>query len=111
MSNSQHANNADNFDLQLTPEQREAFFKIVQEKYNGDMRLALQRAIEYFLLHERNRSLQNVSETLRQIQTKISTIREMNSQITESLRDTNSKIAQLNQNRQQQKNDDKNKSN
>ncbi len=95
---------ADNFDLSLTPEQRDAFFKIVQEKYNGDMRLALQRAIEYFLLHEQNRSLQNVSETLRQIQNKISSIREMNSQITQSLRDTNSKLAQFNQNRDQQKN-------
>jgi peptidoglycan hydrolase CwlO-like protein len=94
---------ADNFDLSLTPEQRDAFFKIVQEKYNGDMRLALQRAIEYFLLHEQNRSLQNVSETLRQIQNKISSIREMNSQITQSLRDTNSKLAQFNQNRDQQK--------
>ncbi|MFN3344391.1 MAG: hypothetical protein ACK4XY_05940 [Chloroherpetonaceae bacterium] len=90
---------ADNLNLSLTPEQRDAFFKIVQEKYNGDMRLALQRAIEYFLLHEQNRSLQNVSETLRQIQTKISNIREMNSQITQSLRDTNSKLAQFNQNR------------
>jgi hypothetical protein len=95
---------ADNFDLSLTPEQRDAFFKIVQEKYNGDMRLALQRAVEYFLLHEQNRSLQNVSETLRQIQNKISSIREMNSQITQSLRDTNSKLAQFNQNRDQQKN-------
>ncbi len=95
---------ADNFDLSLTPEQRDAFFKIVHEKYNGDMRLALQRAIEYFLLHEQNRSLQNVSETLRQIQNKISNIREMNSQITQSLRDTNSKLAQFNQNRDQQKN-------
>jgi peptidoglycan hydrolase CwlO-like protein len=94
---------ADNFDLSLTPEQRDAFFKIVQEKYNGDMRLALQRAVEYFLLHEQNRSLQNVSETLRQIQNKISSIREMNSQITQSLRDTNSKLAQFNQNRDQQK--------
>lgn len=97
---------ADNLDLSLTPEQRDAFFKIVQEKYNGDMRLALQRAIEYFLLHEQNRSLQNVSETLRQIQNKISSIREMNSQITQSLRDTNSKLAQFNQNRDQQKNSD-----
>ncbi len=97
---------ADHLDLSLTPEQRDAFFKIVQEKYNGDMRLALQRAIEYFLLHEQNRSLQNVSETLRQIQAKISNIREMNSQITQSLRDTNSKLAQFNQNRDQQKNHD-----
>lgn len=98
---------ADNLDLSLTPEQRDAFFKIVQEKYNGDIRLALQRAIEYFLLHEQNRSLQNVSETLRQIQNKISSIREMNSQITQSLRDTNSKLAQFNQNRDQQKSSDK----
>jgi methyl-accepting chemotaxis protein len=94
---------ADNFDLSLTPEQRNAFFKIVQEKYNGDMRLALQRAIEYFLLHEQNRSLQTISETLRQIQHKISNIREMNSQITQSLRDTNSKLSQFNQNRDSQK--------
>jgi methyl-accepting chemotaxis protein len=94
---------ADNFDLSLTPEQRDAFFKIVQEKYNGDMRLALQRAIEYFLLHEQNRSLQTISETLRQIQHKISNIREMNSQITQSLRDTNSKLSQFNQNRDSQK--------
>lgn len=98
---------ADTLDLSLTPEQRDAFFKIVQEKYNGDIRLALQRAIEYFLLHEQNRSLQNVSETLRQIQNKISSIREMNSQITQSLRDTNSKLAQFNQNRDQQKSSDK----
>ncbi|MGQ9805556.1 MAG: hypothetical protein ACUVRP_05700 [Chlorobiales bacterium] len=96
----------DNFDLSLTPEQRDAFFKIVQAKYNGDMRLALQRAIEYFLLHEKNRSLQNISETLRQIQNKISNIRDMNSQITQSLRDTNSKLAQFNQNRDQQKSSD-----
>ncbi len=97
---------ADNLDLSLTPEQRDAFFKIVQEKYNGDVRLALQRAIEYFLLHEQNRSLQSISDTLRQIQNKISSIREMNSQITQSLRDTNSKLAQFNHNRDQQKNSD-----
>jgi phage shock protein A len=97
---------SDNLDLSLTPEQRDAFFKVVQEKYNGDVKLALQRAIEYFLLHEQNRSLQNVSETLRQIQNKITNLREMNSQITQSLRDTNSKLAQFNQNRDQQKNND-----
>ncbi len=91
---------ADNFDLSLTPEQRKAFFKIVQEKYNGDVRFALRRAIEYFLLHEQNRSLQNISETLRQIQNKISSIREMNLQISQSLRETHSKLAQFNQSRQ-----------
>ncbi len=87
----------DNFDLSLSPEQRDAFFKIVREKYNGNLRLALQRAIEYFLLHEQQRSLQQVSETLRQIQQKISNLREMNSQITQSLRKTNDVLAQFNQ--------------
>ncbi|MCS6988015.1 MAG: hypothetical protein NZM06_00670 [Chloroherpetonaceae bacterium] len=93
--------NAENFDLSLTPEQRDAFFKIVQERYGGDMRLALRRAIEYFLLHEQNRSLRNVSDALRQIQEKITSIREMNAQIAQSLRDTNSKLAQFAQNRDQ----------
>lgn len=94
--------NDDNFDLSLSPEQRDAFFKIVQERYGGDMRLALRRAIEYFLLHEQNRSLRNVSDTLRQIQEKISSIREMNAQIAQSLRDTNDKLAQFAQNRDSQ---------
>jgi hypothetical protein len=93
------------FEAKLAPDKRDAFFKLVQERYNGDLQAALERAIDYFLMYERATGARHVADTLKQIQDKISTIREMNSQITDTLRDINAKTAQLNQNRQQKKNE------
>lgn len=82
-------------DLKLDPQKEREFFEIVQEKYSGDLHAALRRAIEYFLIYEKSRNLKQVSETLREIQGKISRIREMSSQISDTMKvinETNARI-------------------
>jgi len=76
------------FEFQLDPKKHEAFMKIVNEKYNGDLHAAVKRAIDYFLMYENSQSLQNVGATLNEIKDKIAKIREMNTQISERLKTT-----------------------
>lgn len=81
--------------LKLDPQKEQEFCEIVQKKYNGDLHAALRQAIEYFLIYEKSRNLKQVSETLREIQGKISRIREMSSQISDTMKvinETNARI-------------------
>ncbi|MFN3394353.1 MAG: hypothetical protein ACK424_07340, partial [Candidatus Thermochlorobacter sp.] len=72
--------------LKLDPQKELEFRELVQKKYNGDLHAALRQAIEYFLIYEKSRNLKQVSETLREIQGKISRIREMSSQISDTMK-------------------------
>ena len=98
------AGNNDSFDLQLEESKREAFYKVVLEKYDGDMHAALRKAIDYFLMYEQSTSLKSVSEKLKEIQDKISNIRNMNAKITDTLKDINQKNSLIQQKRQEHKN-------
>ncbi|NTV47022.1 MAG: hypothetical protein HGB11_10995, partial [Chlorobiales bacterium] len=40
-------------DFELDPTKAETFYKIVGDKYNGDLHLALKRAIDYFIIYEK----------------------------------------------------------
>jgi septal ring factor EnvC (AmiA/AmiB activator) len=92
-----HAFNQSEF--KLDPQKEAEFYKIVDEKYGGDLHLALGRAVDYFLMHEKSRSLKQVSETLREIQGKISHIREMTSQLSTTVKDINETNAKLQEKR------------
>jgi peptidoglycan hydrolase CwlO-like protein len=81
--------------LKLDPQKEQEFFAIVREKYNGDLHAALRRAIEYFLVYEKSRNLKQVSETLREIQGKISRIREMSAQISDTMKSINETNARI----------------
>jgi|GEM_PF-1236281 peptidoglycan hydrolase CwlO-like protein len=84
-----------NMRLKLDPQKEREFFAIVQEKYDGDLHAALRRAIEYFLMCEKSRNLKQVSETLREIQGKISRIREMSAQISDAMKSINETNARI----------------
>ncbi|MBC8043021.1 MAG: hypothetical protein IAF08_06210 [Rhizobacter sp.] len=76
-------------EFKLDPKKQEAFEKIVNEKYGGDLHKALRRAIDYFLMYEKSSSLTKVSDTLKEIEGKLSKIREMNSQLSDKLKTIN----------------------
>lgn len=88
--------------LQLDPQKQQEFFKLVKEKYNGDLYAALRRAIDYFLVYERSANLKRVSETLQEIQGKILRIREMSSQISDTMKSINETNARLKEAREAQ---------
>ncbi|MCS7012627.1 MAG: hypothetical protein RMI34_05290 [Chloroherpetonaceae bacterium] len=81
--------------LRLDPNKQKEFFKLVQEKYNGDLYAALRRAIDYFLVYEKSANLKRVSETLQEIQSKILRIKEMSSQISDTMKTINETNARL----------------
>jgi 23S rRNA maturation mini-RNase III len=95
--------NNDQFDFQLEESKRDAFYKVVLEKYDGDMHAALRKAIDYFLMYEQSTSLKSVSEKLKEIQEKISNIRNMNAKITDTLKDINEKNSLIQEKKHNQK--------
>lgn len=74
-------------EFKLEPKKQEEFEKIVQEKYGGDLHRALRRAIDYFLMYEKSAALSKVSDTLKEIEGKLSKIREMNSSLADKVKD------------------------
>lgn len=82
-------------DFELDPTKAETFYKIVGDKYNGDLHLALKRAIDYFIIYEKSPGLKNVSDTMKEIEGKISEIRNMNSELTSALRTLNEKAERI----------------
>lgn len=82
-------------DFELDPSKAETFYKIVGEKYDGDLRLALKQAIDYFIIYEKSPGLKNVSETMKEIEGKISEIRNMNYELSGALRTLNEKAERI----------------
>ncbi|KER09140.1 MAG: hypothetical protein HY22_13500 [[Candidatus Thermochlorobacteriaceae] bacterium GBChlB] len=99
MSKQPPAQSFSDTDFKLDPQKEAEFYKIVEEKYGGDLHAALHRAVDYFLMHEKSRSLKQVSDTLREIQGKISHIREMTSQLSNTVKDINETNAKLQERR------------
>ena len=81
--------------MQLEEMKAEQFFKIVQDKYDGDLQRALLRAIDYFLMYEKSASLKNVADTIEELRGKISNIREMNANLTSTLKTINEKTEKI----------------
>jgi methyl-accepting chemotaxis protein len=82
-------------DFKIDEDKSEAFMKIVQDKYDGDVHRALKRAIDYFLMYESRTSLKQVADKIEDIRDKISNIREMNNQLNSTLETINKKTEQI----------------
>ena len=88
--------------IDLDPQKAEAFHKIVEEKYQGNLNAAVKRAIEYFIMYESSPGLKNVSDTLNEIKGKISDLKSMNSDLTTVLRTLNEKAERIRKLRENQ---------
>ncbi|ACF14198.1 hypothetical protein Ctha_1741 [Chloroherpeton thalassium ATCC 35110] len=88
--------------IQLEELKAEQFFQIVQDKYHGDLHRALLRAIDYFLMYEKSASLKNVADTIEELRSKISNIRQMNADLSSTLKTINEKTEKIKAFRDQQ---------
>lgn len=82
-------------EFELDPNKADTFYKIVGEKYDGDLHRALKQAIDYFIIYEKSPGLKHVSETMKEIEGKISEIRNMNYELSSALRTLNEKAERI----------------
>jgi len=74
----------------LDPRLEKEFLDLVKQRYNGNLEVAINKAIEYFIMFEKNTDeAQRLIAKISDIRTKIKDLREVNDETSKVIREMN----------------------